>query len=148
MEQVQDILIGREAEIKYLNTIISSKEAEFVVVYGRRRVGKTFLVNTYFDDKYTFKLTGLAKKGKREQLANFTASLNRYGNGKKYTKPRTWYEAFDKLRDLLETVQADGKRIIFIDLGQTPGDRKIAADQVCHVIMRIIGFVFDQHISL
>ena len=115
MEQVQDTLIGREAEIKYLETIVSSKEAEFVVVYGRRRVGKTFLVNTYFNDKYAFKLTGLAKKGKREQLANFTTSLNRYANGKKYTKPRTWYEAFDELRDLLETVQPDGKRVIFID---------------------------------
>ena len=115
MEQVQDILIGREAEIKYLESIVSSKEAEFVVVYGRRRVGKTFLVNTYFDDKYAFKLTGLAKKSKREQLANFTASLNRYTNGKKYTKPRTWYEAFDKLRNLLDTVHTNGKRIIFID---------------------------------
>ena len=115
MEQVKDILIGREAEIKHFDAIVSSKEAEFVVVYGRRRVGKTFLVNTYFDDKYTFKLTGLAKKGKREQLANFTTSLSRYANGKKYTKPRTWYEAFDKLRDLLETAQTDGKRIIFID---------------------------------
>ena len=115
MEQIQDILIGREAEIKYLESIVSSKEAEFVVVYGRRRVGKTFLVNTYFDDKYAFKLTGLAKKSKREQLANFTASLNRYTNGKKYTKPRTWYEAFDKLRNLLDTVHTNGKRIIFID---------------------------------
>lgn len=46
MEQVKDILIGREAEIKHFDAIVSSKEAEFVVVYGRRRVGKTFLVNT------------------------------------------------------------------------------------------------------
>ena len=46
-------------------------------------------------------LTGLAKNSKREQLANFAAALNRYGNGEKYTKPRTWFEAFDKLRELL-----------------------------------------------
>ena len=115
MEQAQNILVGREAEIKHLDAIVSSMEAEFVVVSGRRRVGKTFLINTYFDDKFTFKLTGLAKKGKREQLANFTTSLNRYSSGKTYTKPRTWYEAFDKLRDLLETVNTEGKRIIFID---------------------------------
>ena len=107
MGQEHEILIGRETEIKQLNEIVSSKEAEFVVVYGRRRVGKTFLINTHFDDKYTFKLTGLAKKGKREQLANFATSLNRYSIGKKYTKPRTWYEAFDKLRGLLESVQTD-----------------------------------------
>ena len=54
MEQKQDILIGRDAELKHLESIASSKEAEFVVVYGRRRVGKTFLVNTFFGDKYAF----------------------------------------------------------------------------------------------
>ena len=68
MEQKQDILIGRDAEKKHLESIVQSKEAEFVVVYGRRRVGKTFLVNTFFSDNYAFKLTGLAKKSKREQL--------------------------------------------------------------------------------
>lgn len=65
MEQKQDILIGRDAEKKHLESIVQSKEAEFVVVYGRRRVGKTFLVNTFFSDNYAFKLTGLAKKSKR-----------------------------------------------------------------------------------
>ncbi len=95
---------------------MSSREAEFVVVYGRRRVGKTFLVNTFFNGKYAFKLTGLAQKSKREQLANFTVSLNRYTNGgKKYSKPRTWYEAFDKLRELLSQIHVKGKRVVFID---------------------------------
>ena len=115
MKQVQDMLVGRKAETKQLESIMASKEAEFVVVYGRRRVGKTFLVNTFFHDDYAFKLTGLAKNSKREQLANFTAALNRYGNGKKYTKPRTWFEAFDKLRELLEGLSISGKRIVFID---------------------------------
>ena len=115
MELTQDILVGRKAETKQLESIMSSKEAEFVVVYGRRRVGKTFLVNTFFRDDYAFKLTGLAKNSKREQLANFTSALNRYGNGEKYTKPRTWFEAFDKLRELLEGLSISGKRIVFID---------------------------------
>ena len=70
MEQKQDILIGRDAEKKHLESIVLSKEAEFVVVYGRRRVGKTFLVNTFFDDNYSFKLTGLAKKSKRDIVDN------------------------------------------------------------------------------
>ena len=115
MEQYQDILVGRDAEKKHLESIVLSKEAEFVVVYGRRRVGKTFLVNTFFDDKYAFKLTGLAQKSKREQLANFAVSLNRYGGGAKYKKPRTWYEAFDMLRQLLEKATVKGKRVVFID---------------------------------
>lgn len=115
MSQNTDVLVGREAEIKSLNQIVISKEAEFLVVYGRRRVGKTFLVNTFFKDHYAFKLTGLAKKSKREQLANFTAALNRYGGGIKYAKPRTWYEAFDKLRNLLESKKTKGKKVVFID---------------------------------
>lgn len=58
----------------HLASLMESEEAEFVVVYGRRRVGKTFLVNSFFHDHYAFKLTGLAKKGKREQLANFAVA--------------------------------------------------------------------------
>ena len=114
-EPSSDLLVGRKDEIKHLEAIMESKEAEFVVVYGRRRVGKTFLVNTFFNDNYAFKLTGLAKKGKRDQLANFTATLNRYGNGRKFTKPRTWYEAFEKLRELLEAKRGKTKRVVFID---------------------------------
>lgn len=115
MKQNTDVLIGRHAEQKALGQIVKSSEAEFVVIYGRRRIGKTFLVNTFFDDCYAFKLTGLAKKSKREQLANFTTALNRYGNGRKFTKPRTWYEAFDKLRKLLEEKHIEGKKVVFID---------------------------------
>ena len=114
MQQDKDILVGRNSELSRLKSIMDSNEAEFVVVYGRRRVGKTFLVNSFFNDSYAFKLTGLAEKNKSEQLTNFAASLRRYGK-KKYTKPRTWFEAFEMLRDLLENSETDGKRVIFID---------------------------------
>lgn len=67
MTQKTDVLIGRHAEQKALAQMVKSTEAEFVVIYGRRRIGKTFLVNTFFDDRYAFKLTGLAKKSKRER---------------------------------------------------------------------------------
>ena len=110
-----DILVGRKTEQEHLQLIIESKEAEFVVVYGRRRVGKTFLVNNFFHDQYDFKLTGIAKKDKKAQLSNFAEALNRYGNGAKYTKPRTWYEAFEMLRRLLEAKKGEEKRIVFID---------------------------------
>lgn len=109
------IMVGRRKECNSLQMVMESNEAEFVVVYGRRRVGKTFLINTYYNDSYAFKLTGLAKKSKQEQLANFHSSLIRYSKGRKYTKPRTWYEAFDMLRDLLETTSTEKKRVIFID---------------------------------
>lgn len=94
---------------------MKSNESEFVVVYGRRRVGKTFLINTFYKDTYAFKLTGLAKKSKTEQLANFRNALNRHCTSKKYNKPRTWYEAFEMLREMLDNQKYDGKRVIFID---------------------------------
>jgi uncharacterized protein len=53
-------MIGREAEMKLLNQIVDSDKAEFVTVYGRRRIGKTFLVREFFNDKLSFYATGLA----------------------------------------------------------------------------------------
>lgn len=93
--------IVRKEQIQQLDAIMASKESEFVVVYVRRRIGKTYLVNSYFDNTYAFKITGLAKKDKHDQLANFAESLKRYGD-KKSGKPRTWLDAFNRLRDLLE----------------------------------------------
>lgn len=110
-----DKLIGRQREIEDLDQILSYDEAAFIVVYGRRRVGKTFLVNRYFKDKFTFKCTGISKKGKDDQLQNFANSLNRYSNGESYPTPKTWYEAFGFLRSLLERKKTKGKKVVFID---------------------------------
>lgn len=110
-----NLLIGRISELEHLKQIQNSNEAEFVVVYGRRRVGKTFLINTFYKENFAFKLTGLAKRDSAEQLENFRLSLNRYGNGKTYPKPKTWYAAFEMLRDLLENSKITGKKVVFID---------------------------------
>ena len=107
-------VIGRKNEIKELDNIMNSGKPEFVVVYGRRRVGKTFLVNQYFSDKFTFKLTGLAKKGKEDQLLNFTQALNRQGSFT-YKMPGTWMEAFENLRHFLENSKTKKRRVVFID---------------------------------
>ena len=51
-------IIGREREIKRLDKVMEETESQLVIVYGRRRVGKTFLINEYFDNRYDFKFTG------------------------------------------------------------------------------------------
>lgn len=111
----RSIFIGRETEVANLQKYYDSKESEFVVIYGRRRVGKTFLVKEFFDDKYDFKVTGLYKKPKKIQLKNFALALEEYGYPLKST-PADWLEAFSALKQLLKKTDSDNrKKVVFID---------------------------------
>lgn len=73
-------VIGRKSEIGQIRKLYDSGKSEFVVVYGRRRVGKTFLVNQFFDNIFLFKVTGLAVKDKAAQLVNFGEALKKQGS--------------------------------------------------------------------
>lgn len=113
-------IIGRKTEQQQLERLMNSKEAEFLVVYGRRRVGKTFLIRNYFKDQFSFYHTALSpleledKDLLSAQLANFTSSLRRYGAEVKEV-PKTWLEAFDILIDLLKDKPSSEKVIVFMD---------------------------------
>ena len=115
------IIIGRSKEQQELIDIYNSGRPEFVVVQGRRRVGKTYLVRELFEGKMTFYHTGLSPAEispetgglMKLQLESFYSSLVRYGyNG---SAPHTWIEAFDKLRDLLESKRETERQVVFID---------------------------------
>lgn len=110
----KNLFIGREYEIRQLEKYRDSKESEFVIVYGRRRVGKTFLIKEFFDDTYDFKVTGLYKKPKKTQLKNFYLALLEYGSDIKRI-PSDWLEAFDALKRLLKGIKEDRRKIVFID---------------------------------
>ena len=92
-------VIGRKSEIGQIRKLYDSEKSEFVVVYGRRRVGKTFLVNQFFDNKFLFKVTGLAVKDKAAQLVNFGEALKKQGSPL-CPYPKSWMEAFGFLRRL------------------------------------------------
>lgn len=110
----KNLFIGREYEIRQLEKYRNSKESEFVIVYGRRRVGKTFLIKEFFDDTYDFHVSGLYKKSKKMQLKNFFLALQEYGaNIKKI--PQDWLEAFTELKKLLKSIKENRKKIVFID---------------------------------
>ena len=64
-------IIGRLKELKTLRQLQMSDKSEFVALYGRRRVGKTFLVRTVCEDKFTFQVTGIANVTLQQQLGNF-----------------------------------------------------------------------------
>lgn len=107
------MLIGRKEEIRKLKDAYASKTSEFIAVYGRRRVGKTFLVREVFDYNFTFQHAGISKKPLKIQLNRFHASLIKQGLTD-CPKFADWYEAFDALEVLIN--QSDSKKkIIFLD---------------------------------
>ena len=108
-------LIGRAKEIKQLDKVMASKKSEFVALYGRRRVGKTFLVREYFGYQFDFQLTGLANANTSQQLVNFQVSFNRQSVLQLERLPITWFEAFQKLIDHLEKLNENRKKVIFFD---------------------------------
>ena len=70
-------IIGRKEEISILQSLQKSDRSSFVAVYGRRRVGKTYLIRSFFEEKFTFQLTGIANVETEQQLTNFHSSLIR-----------------------------------------------------------------------
>ena len=107
------MIIGRKEEQQILRSAAQSENSEFVAVYGRRRVGKTFLIRETFGYKFTFQHTGLAKGNTREQLFSFAISLRDAGYDD-CPIPKSWLEAFSLLATYLKN-STDEKKIIFLD---------------------------------
>ena len=107
-------LIGRVREIQKIDRLMSSTQSEFLAIYGRRRVGKTFLIRDYFKNEFDFYATGLAKGNTKQQLTNFTIFINNYFSGS-HVVPANWLEAFNLLIKELEQKKTTSKKIIFID---------------------------------
>ena len=107
-------LIGRSDEYSKLERCLEREEAQLIVVRGRRRVGKTFLINQFFGNGFDFKLTGEYKAPKENQLENFAMELSRRAHSEKKI-PKDWREAFEMLRSYLSALPEGGKHIVFFD---------------------------------
>ena len=107
------MLIGREKEQGWLREAYQSDESQFVAVYGRRRVGKTYLVRECFNDKFVFQHSGVAKASTKLQLRYFKESLVKSG-ASKVRIPKDWVEAFASLEQLIEQ-SSEKKKVVFID---------------------------------
>lgn len=107
------MLIGRRQEIELLKRISQDDNSHFVAVYGRRRIGKTFLIRESFDYRFTFQHAGLSEGGMKEQLFAFVSSMKDAGYFYK-CNPKNWLEAFEGLKDLVRQSN-ERRKIIFID---------------------------------
>lgn len=106
--------IGRKEEIRQLQAYYESGKPEFIAVYGRRRVGKTFLIDEFFQYTYAFSTSGVLEGTHTEQMTAFTQALRKIGY--QGNMPKSWLEAFFSLSELLEkTLQEDRRCVIFID---------------------------------
>lgn len=120
---MKKLIVARKEEQKVLQSLLKEKTAQFLTVYGRRRVGKTFLIREYFEDSFAFKHTALSPFELKDinpdvlyraQLSEFQKSLTRYGLS--VNEPiKDWFEAFDRLRDLIECKNPKQKQVVFID---------------------------------
>ena len=107
-------LVGRERECQELHRVMESDRSEFVIVYGRRRVGKTFLVDQYYQGQYDFTFVGGHNLSRQRQLTSFSRALKKF-SGTKPDKFSDWFDAFDALEEYLESLDANRKKVVFID---------------------------------
>ena len=108
-------LIAREQECARLQKCLESDRSELVTIYGRRRVGKTYLVDEFFNQKYDFTCVGVHRGTKAVQLRNFAKQLKRAMGTKTMPKFADWMDAFDAMEDYLASLPEGRKKVVFID---------------------------------
>jgi AAA+ ATPase superfamily predicted ATPase len=109
-------IAGREEEMAIFEELLHSPDSEFLAVTGRRRVGKTFLIRNYFNRLIVFDCSGLHEQSQLQQLENFCDELKKkFPKLKTAAVPATWLQAFNLLKEYIDTIKGDSKKIIFLD---------------------------------
>lgn len=104
-------VVGRTEEKKIFKDLIISDKSQFLAVYGRRRIGKTYLIRNAFEKNIVFELTGLHETNLHQQLENFNASFKNAN----YEIPKSWIQAFKQLGSHIDKIRNKTKKVIFID---------------------------------
>lgn len=114
LTMTDNAITGRKQEIHRLDRCLQETNAQLVILYGRRRVGKTFLINEYFEGRFDFKITGAYQEKKDVQLRNFAEELSDQIR-QEVTVPKDWTEAFRMLRRYLTELPKEDKHVVFFD---------------------------------
>jgi uncharacterized protein len=109
-------LIGRNREKTIFKYSLEHSESKLIALYGRRRVGKTFLVRQYFKSQIRFEVAGLHNGEFKDQLAHFASTLVKHGwQEAGLFPPKTWQQAFDLLERFINSMKDRQKKVIFLD---------------------------------
>lgn len=108
-------MIGRDIQIGQLNEALSSSKSSFIAITGRRRVGKTYLVDEVYKKNICLRVTGIQGEDLKAQIVNFTEKISEYSNKSFFTIPKNWQEIFLHLKNYLKTLSKNKKQVIFLD---------------------------------
>lgn len=109
-------IIGRKEEMEILQSAIRTKESELIAVYGRRRIGKTYLVRNYYEDRLAFELTGMNEGSLKAQLLQFSKAFQKATNSALPVKsPESWVDAFTAMEKMLGSLHKRKKWVVFFD---------------------------------
>lgn len=108
-------IAGRKHEIALMKKALQSPEAGLLAMYGRRRIGKTYLIEKVFAENIVFEIIGMHRASIRQQLTNFAISLAEKNHDSPYKIPENWLEAFKELRAFLEKQSKEMKQVVFFD---------------------------------
>lgn len=111
-------IVGRKEELAKLNQLAESMSPEFLAIYGRRRVGKTFLIRNFFANKEMifFDSVGEKKASLQKQIKHFTQQIGKvFYNGARLEVGKNWDATFEVLTDAINTVSSNKKVVIFLD---------------------------------
>ena len=105
-------MIGRELETSILEAILKKNKSSFLAITGRRRIGKTYLIDAFFKKNICFRITGIQNANQQEQLNNFAIKLSEFTNTPTIAIPKSWQEAFLQLKTHLLALDKRTKRVI------------------------------------
>jgi len=109
-------IIGRQREKEILSNALLSSRSELIAIYGRRRIGKTFLIREFYKEEMIFSVTGYSVGTRPVQIKNFMTKLNEVTDAFTEEKPLDWMDGFGLLRKYIQGLRkSKRKKVIFID---------------------------------
>ncbi len=111
------MVIGRAKEIQELKHYLGTERADLLLITGRRRIGKTYLIQETYGEQIVFQFTGTKDESTASQLEKFSIKISEYSKSKmNFNAPKSWFEAFNILKTFLQNLRkTKSKRVVFFD---------------------------------